>query len=152
MQPFRDGDVSESDLNSVQESRSNRVAGCVTIDPETEIETSVSQDIVAHGRTELSCPPYPDYVDPAATLVRSCCAGLARQPSGEPHGAQPSVLMSEIVCTTMSEKELQEIDVVAPVESDNFTNDQLPSESLSRGRPLLIIWRLDFSRNNLIRP
>jgi len=145
MQPFRDGDVSESDVNSVQESLSNRVARCVTIDPETEIKTSVSQDIaLAHGRTELSDPPYQDHVDRASTLVRSCCGGLARQPSGRPHGAQPSVLISEIVCTTMSEKELQEIDVVAPVESDNFSKDQLPSESISGGMPLLIIWRLYF--------
>ena len=146
MQPFRDGDVSESDVNSVQEILSNRVAGSVTIDPETEIKTSVTQDIVlAHGRsTELSDPPYQGHVDRAGTLVRSCCGGLARQPSVELHGAQPSVLISEIVCTTMSEKELQEIDVVAPVESDNFSNDQLPSESISGGGPILIIWRLYF--------
>jgi hypothetical protein len=143
MQPFRDGDVPESEVNSVQESLSNRLAGCVTIDPETEIKTSVSQDIaLAHGRTaQSSDAPYQDHVDRAGTLVRSCCGGLARQPSGEPHGAQPS---AEIVCTTMSEKELQEIDVVAPVESDNFSNDQLPSETISGGRPLLIIWRLYF--------
>jgi hypothetical protein len=146
MPPFRDGDVCESDVNSVQEILSNRVAGCVTIDPETEIKTSVTQDIaLAHGRsTELSDPPYQDHVDRAGTLVRSCCGGLAQQPSGEPHGPQPSVFISEIVCSTMSEKELQEIDVVAPVESDNFSNDQLPSESLSGGGPILIIWRLYF--------
>ena len=146
MQPFRDGNLPESNVNSVQESLSNRVAGCVTIDVETEIKTSVIQDIaLAHVRsTELSDTPYQDHVDRAGTLVPSCCGGLARQPSGEPHAAQPSVLISEIVCTTMSEKELQEIDVVASVESVNFSNDRLSSESISGGGPIFIIWRLYF--------
>ena|SRR5271170_7018734 len=144
MQPFRDGDVFGSDLNCIQESLSNRIAECGTIDPETEIKSCVTQSVaLAHVRAELSDPPHPDHVEPADSLVRSCCGGLVRQPSGEPQDAQPSVLLSEIVCTTMSEKELQEIDVIAPVESDHFSNDQLPSESISSGR-LLLISRLHF--------
>src|SRR5277367_3914961 len=126
--------MSGSDLNSIQESLSNRVTECVTIDPETEIEPCITQDVpLGHGRAELSYPPHPDQVEPDDALVPSCCRGLARQPSSEPQDTQPSVLMSEIVCTTMSEAELQEIDFVTPVESEHFRNDQLSSERISGG-------------------
>lgn len=77
--------MSGSDLNSIQESLSNRVAECVTIDPETEIEPCITQDVpLGHGRAELSYPPHPDQVEPDDALVPSCCRGLARQPSSEP--------------------------------------------------------------------
>ena len=131
--------MSGSDLNSIQESLSNRVTECVTIDPETEIEPCITQDVpLGHGRAELSYPPHPDQVEPDDALVPSCCRGLARQPSSEPQDTQPSVLMSEIVCTTMSEAELQEIDVIAPVESDPIRNDQVSSDCIPGGTFLLI--------------
>ena len=138
MQPFRENVAPGSDLTSVQGNLSNRVPDHGTIDPEPQIKHCITQDVeLDQGRDDTLDRPFPVRIEPVHTLVRSCCGGLSRQSSDEPQGTKQSPPLTEIVCTTMSEEELQDIDIVTAVEPENVGVDQLNPESLSRAGPFL---------------
>lgn len=134
MKLLRDHDQPTSDLPSAQESLSNRVNERASIDPDTQIECCNNPDVpVTQGHETLIFPRCPVRDEPTTILVRSCCGGTGRQNPSAPQDGEPCLIVPEILCTTMSEDELQDIDVITSTGMDNFGKDRLQSEAISDG-------------------
>jgi len=134
MKLSRDDNQPGSALPSVQEGLSTRVNECISVDPDTQRERCSLPDITTvHDRDVLMLPQDPLQEQHTTTAVRSCCGGPSRQDFTGPNESGPCLLVTEILCTTMSEAELQEIDIIAVAEEDSFDRDQLVTKPVEDG-------------------
>ena len=110
MQSFETAVVPGSKTSSVAEQLSSRASGLVATDPEQQLDPPPQDPIEFHHEPPVRAdPPSTEHTN---AFLRSCCGGSSPKAIKEPQNVELDNDQTGLVFTTMSEEELEEIDVV----------------------------------------